>query len=295
MPTIVPPEPDTTFATPAVAALLEPYLRAKSERDVERTMGHYAREQTSHNDATLGLSVTSWSAVRDVFTQLMPGWGEGVFYATQLLGDENSAVAFEVVTPEILGGEIARISPVDFRDGKIARIIDYWDGRHSGAAAEMRVAADEFPATFGEESLGERAAPEMRRLARRLNEALSASHAAGAVDLFAPDATLQDFALRVELRGRRAIGRYLERAVETLPHGPGARIRHVVGGRRGGGYEWVNADGPVGRGIIALGVDEAGLISQFSTVWDGSLIDDEALVRRASLALEPSGPREAPA
>lgn len=294
MATIILPKPDTAFATPAVAALLEPYFRAKSEHDVARTMNHYARERMSHNDATLGWRWSSWSALHDLFAQYMPGWGEGVSYATQILGDENSAIVLVVDTPELFGGEVRAISAVDFRDGKIARFVDYWDGRHFGASVteQMRVAADEFPATFGEDSLPEQAAPGMRDLARRLDGVLSAARAADAAELFAPDATLQDFALRVELRGRRAIGRYLERAVETLPYGPHARIRHVVGSRRGGGYEWINADGPVGRGIVALGVDDVGLISQFSVVYDGSLIDDEDLVRRASLALELSWPQE---
>ena len=38
-----------------------------------------------YSDATLGW-VTSWESLRGIFAQFMPDWGDGVAYATAVLG-----------------------------------------------------------------------------------------------------------------------------------------------------------------------------------------------------------------
>jgi len=55
-------------------------------------------------------------------------------------------------TQELFGGEIRSLAPIDIKDGKVIRWIDYWDGRHFGAelAAKMRTPADKFPTNFKE-------------------------------------------------------------------------------------------------------------------------------------------------
>ena len=273
------PTPNTTYATPAVAAILEPYFEAKTGQDVEGLMSFYAKERTSHNDAVIGWTNIGWEALRDLFAQYMPTFGDGRSYATQVLGDENSAVVFVTNEAAVFGGDMRGISAVDFQDGKITRFVDYWDARHFGtrAANGMAVPAGEFPRTFGEDGLPDRAAPRMRETVDALTGALAAADADRAAALFADDAVLDDFALRIRVRAKPAITRYLGRAIDTLPYGPEATVRRVLGDGRGGGYEWVNPAGPIPRGITALGLDEDGLIEQLSVVYDAALLDDDEL------------------
>lgn len=51
----------------------------------------------------------------------------------------------------------------------------------------------------------------------------------------------------------------------------------LFGNDAGGGYEWRAAGGQVPRGVIALELDPAGQISRLTAVWDGALLDDDAL------------------
>jgi hypothetical protein len=58
-------------------------------------------------------------------------------------------------------------------------------------------------------------------------------------------------------------------ALQRLPYGPGATVRHVVGSAAGGGYEWQQTAGPVRRGGTALELDQDGCVAHFTAVWDG--------------------------
>ncbi|CAA9406629.1 MAG: hypothetical protein AVDCRST_MAG03-1568, partial [uncultured Rubrobacteraceae bacterium] len=100
------PTPNTTYATPAVAAILEPYFEAKTGQDVEGLMSFYAKERTSHNDAVIGWTNLNWEILRDLFAQYMPTFGDGRSYATQVLGDENSAVVFVTNEAAVFGGDM---------------------------------------------------------------------------------------------------------------------------------------------------------------------------------------------
>lgn len=275
------PAPEATYATPGLAARIAGYYDAKSAPDSERVMSYYSRAHTSHNDAVLGWTNPTWQQLHDLFAKYMPGFGTGVSYATRVLGDERSGIVYMVDTPELFGGEILAISAYDFDDaGKITRVNDYWDARNFGAAkvATMKLPASKFPATFGEEGLPTRAAPEMQQLVARLSGALAAGRAGDVAALLSDDVVFEDFALRAQVRGKAAATRYLERAITTLPYaGPGAGVRHVVGSARGGGYEWTNARGPVPRGITAIGVGRDGRIAQLSTVYDAAYLSDDAL------------------
>ena len=280
---------DVSHATDRAAEIFASYFGAKSAHDAGRFMEHFSRRQTTYADATLGWNLPTWEAQADVANAYMPNWGDGVSYATRILGDEHSAVLFVVASPEILGSDIRGISGVDLdEDGKIIRFIDYWDGRHFGAEAltQIRVSPDGFPRTFGEEAVAPQAGPRMRRVVEDLGGALAASDAERAAELFATDAVLEDMTLRTQVRGRPAIERYLGRAVGALPYAAGASVGHVMGNDLGGGYEWRNDRDEAARGIVALALDPSGLIDSLTTTWDGTLVGDDRLSSLARLALE---------
>ncbi len=84
------------------------------------------------------------------------------------------------------------------------------------------------------------------------------------------DAVWEDIARNAQLIGRKKIGAMLTRSRDTLPFGSGARVRHVVGGAAGGGYEWIAGPALGGlSGISAVELDEHGLISRVTTTYDG--------------------------
>lgn len=133
--------------------------------------------------------------------------------------------------------EIRSISAVDFRDGKVTRQVDYWDGR-GNPDIEGRPARNQYPTNLGLDTVEDTAAPEIDWAAHQLNAALSACDAEAAMALFSNDAVFEDITLRTRQEGQTAIGRYLQRALEHLPYGPGTTLRHVLGSVEGGGYEW---------------------------------------------------------
>ncbi|CAM5702447.1 hypothetical protein [Streptomyces canarius] len=75
------------------------------------------------------------------------------------------------------------------------------------------------------------------------------------------------------------VGGSMTSALGLLPYGRGATVRHTVGSRSGGGYEWVNASSAAPRGNTALSLDAAGLITRLTTVWDSSLWSVDAIGR----------------
>jgi hypothetical protein len=81
-------------------------------------------------------------------------------------------------------------------------------------------------------------------------------------------------ALRTQVIGRIETTRYLERVLGRVPYGRASTLRHVVGGRGGGGFEWT-AGPDAGRlaGITALELDTDGLITVITSVYDSRQID----------------------
>jgi hypothetical protein len=280
---------DVSRATPEVVSLLADYFRAKTSRDVTATMAHFARPAMTYIDATLGWPWYDWQDLDSLFAQLMPTWpATAQSYPTKILGDSTSALVWFTDTPELFGHEIRPFGMINFVHGKIVRWVDYWDGREftlAGIAAQ-RTPADEFPTDFKESTVGEAAGPSVRRVAHALAEALAADDPAAVTALFSPDGVLTDRTLHTTVVGRQDIGSYLGRALGQLPYGPGSTVRHVVGGGLGGGYEWRNDDGPVFRGASALELDRAGLLTQLSVVWDGSLLTDSTLYQMQARTIE---------
>jgi hypothetical protein len=184
--------------------------------------------------------------------------------------------------------DMQSVSVVNFIDGKIARWLDYRDYNNIGEAnlKGMRRPDEQFPADFKESLVGDVATARIKRAAVSLNQALAAEDAAGAAALFAPDATFVDLTAHLRITGPRHITSFLTAAQGTLPYmGPGVVVRHVVGSDLGGGYEW-RANGVVPRGVNVLELDGQGLITSFESIWDGSRLDDDELLRLARAAIE---------
>jgi ketosteroid isomerase-like protein len=278
---------DTWYATAAAAAFFRSFFTAKTSRDIEATHAHFHPAKTAYFDATLGWALTANGDVRKMWEQYMPQWPAGAkSYPTQILGDMTSAVVFVTDTPELFGGEIRTISVADLEDGKIVRLVDYWDGRGFGAelAASLRVPADAYPDDLGVRTVTSRPGP-IATAAEQLTAAFAAGDASRAGELFSYDAVFGDMALRTQLRGQAAIVRYLRRALPGLPYAR-ASVRHVAGAGQGGGYEW-RADGqPVAVGAAALELSQDGKITKFTVVWDGSLLDDPAITALAANAVD---------
>jgi ketosteroid isomerase-like protein len=278
---------DTSHATVEAAGFFRSYFTAKTNKDIEATHAHFHPDKTVYFDATLGWGWTTNADLRKVWEQYMPGWtAEARSYPTQILGDMTSAVVFMTDTPELFGGEIRAIAVIDMEDGKIVRWVDYWDGRGFGSdlVRSMRVPEASYPHDLGASTVSDREG-KIAEVAHELSAAFAAGDAHRAGELFSYDAQLEDMALRSHIRGQAAITRYLQRALPDLPYTK-ASIRHIVGTGRGGGYEWHAQGHAVPRGAAALEFDQDGKIAGFTVVWDGSLLDDQAIKAAAAHAVD---------
>jgi hypothetical protein len=265
------------MSTPAepgssLAARLETFFATKTACDVEGTMAYFSPDLASYIDATLGWDFDSYEALRAVFAQYMPNWSPPArSYATRVLANETSALVCMTDTPELFGGELRVLAAIDFVDGQIVRWVDYWDSSSFDDAlyAQFRTPAEAFPRDFKESEVATQAAPEVVEVATALQQAFGAADAAAAADLLHPDVSFEDMALRGQVIGRIEAGRYLARVLDDVPYGRSSQLRHVVGGRRGGGFEWTAGPGADRLvGITALELDGDGLVTRITSVYD---------------------------
>ena len=281
---------DSSHGTTEVAALVRAYLATKSAHDLDGWMSFFSPDPLTYIDAVVGAGYFSWTALRDGLSQFVPYWpSDGKSYPTRILGNATSALVFFTDTAGLFGpSEIRAVGVINFRDRKITRQIDYWDGRHFGIANTKALGASfEFPADFGESTVGETAAPAMRSVVYRLAQALRHGDGAGAAELFAPGAVFEDMPAHLQIVGPRSIGTYLTNAVSLLPYaGGGTAVRHVVGSAVGGGYEWTASNSTVPRGVTGLELDRWGKITRLTAMWDASLVDDSTLISLARTAIE---------
>ena len=282
---------DSSHATTEVAMLVRRYLAAKSAHDLDGMMSFFSRDLITYIDAVVGFGFYNWDSLRAVLSNFMANWPSGAkSYPTRILGDTTSALVFFTDMAGLFGpSEIRAVGVINFRDRKITRQIDYWDGRHFGIANEAALAASSpgFPTDFEESTVGETAAPAMRNVAGKLAQALRNGDGASAAELFAPGAVFEDMPAHLQIVGPRSIGAYLTKAVSLLPYaGGGTAVRHVVGSAVGGGYEWTASNGAVPRGVVALELDGWGKITRLTAMWDGSLVDDATLIALARTAIE---------
>ena len=225
----------------------------------------------------------------DLFENYMPKWpASGLSYPTRISGDTHSALVAFTDTPELFGGEIRILAAIDFKDGKVVRWIDYWDGRSFGAemAAKFRTPPDKFPTNFDYDVASDGASAKIKDVAQKLSAALAGGDAKAAADLFSYDAVYFDRALRVRVLGKLAIGKYLSRVSAALPYGKGAKLVHVVGSDQGGGYEWTNASGSVARGVVAIDLNGGGQIERLDATWDNGVMSDADLQALVLLSME---------
>ena len=271
---------NTSHATPQAASFFKSYFTAKSEHKPVPTTDHFSDAHLTYIDAALGWPFYSKKGMTDLFEQYMPKWPPtGLSYPTRISGDTHSALVAFTDTPELFGGEIRILAAIDFKDGKIVRWIDYWDGRSFGAAmaAKFRTPADKFPTNFDYDVASDGASAKIKDAAQKLAAAFASGDAKAAAALFSYDAVYLDRALRARILGKLAIGKYLSRVLATAPYGKGAKLVHVVGSDQGGGYEWTNADSSVKRGIVAIELNSAGQIDRLDTTWDNGVMSDADL------------------
>ncbi|KAJ6785596.1 hypothetical protein PWT90_00468 [Aphanocladium album] len=258
---------DNSLASSDVADFFYDYYTAKSEHNISHYMTFFDLVDASYTDVSLGTQFRNVTAIRDCFT--------GVFSHMQ-----PGSIAY----PIQVGVEVRLLSVFDFKQGKITRVLDLWDGRKS-PIIEGR-GQDEYFDNLGLDNLHTSPDPGMQAVMSKLNDMLSEGDAAGAQALFSYNAVLVDQTLRTRLLGQLAIGRYLERAVSRLPYGEGTTLRHVVGKGKGGGYEWKSKQGKGIYGLSLVELDERGLIKRYVALWDGSRVRDHQLKVLNALALE---------
>lgn len=264
-----PGEPTPGAPTSPLAATFARFFATKTGADVEGTMTYFSPDLQSYIDATLGWDFDSYDALKGAFAQYMPGWHPPArSYATRILSNETSALIHMVDTPELFGGELRILAAVDLVDGKIVRWVDYWDGAPFDGAryAQFRTPSEQFPTDLKDGTVATSATPELVAVTRSLHRALAAGDAGAVAALLHTDVAFHDLALRCHVVGRIETRRYLERVLGDVPYGAGSRLRHVVGGRHGGGVEWTAADGLVG--ITAVELDDDGLVTDIRSVYD---------------------------
>jgi hypothetical protein len=193
---------DTSHASRQAAAFFRSYYTAKTLRNVDAFMNHFQPSQTGYYDATLGWGSTSYAQLKAGLPQTMASWGkDGKSYPVRIVGDTNGAIVEFTDTKPLFGDEIRGISAVDFKDGRIVRQVDYWDGRRN-SVANGKVPADQYPTDLGAAAVKENSAPEIDRAARELNAALAADDPQAAAALFSTDATFEDVATRTSIQGQ---------------------------------------------------------------------------------------------
>jgi hypothetical protein len=257
--------------------VLKSFFETKTACDVEGTMAYFAPAMVCYMDATLGWDFDSYAALKAVFEQYMPTWAPPArSYASKILAGEHSALVHMVDTPELFGGELRILAAIDFADGKIVRWVDYWDGTayDTGLYRQFRTPVDRFPADLGDARVENRAHPALIKAATALHRGFAAADPSAAAAAMHTDVVLADMALRTQVIGRIEVTRYLERVLGQVPYGLASTLRHVVGGRSGGGFEWTAGPGAEHlAGITALELDADGLITSITSVYDAAQID----------------------
>jgi hypothetical protein len=283
-----PPYPDiadVSHATPGAAANVRAFFGPKSAHDPKALMDRFSRTGVRYIDATSGGLWPNWDSLNAIFSGFLPKAPPAALsYPLRVYGDGGSALVAFVDTPQLFGHELRILGAVSFdKDGRVIRWMDYWDGRSSGAKNKI---GPDYPTDFHDD-VGN-AGGRIAEVAGRLQQAFAAGDAQAAAALFSPDATFEDMALHSQVLGRLAIERYFKRALAREPYGPGAVLAHVVGGDLGGGYEWkASPSFPMKRGNTALALDEHGLITRLTVVYDSSLLSDADYRSMAELSLEP--------
>jgi hypothetical protein len=261
-------------------------------------MSYFSPNLAAYIDATLGSASDSYDAVKAGFAMVMPTWASPArSYTTGVLSSESSALVYMVDTPELFGGELRILAAVDFADGKIIRWVDYWDASSYDADlyARWRTPAEMFPADLKDSQVPTQAAAELVAAATALHQAFQAGDARAAAGLMHADVVLEDRALRTQVIGRIEATRCLERILGDIPYGRSSQLRHVAGGRRGGGFEWTAPNAGMLAGITALELDAGGLITKIASVYDSRQLQAGRKTALITASIAPQPPGRSPA
>ncbi|KAM0245683.1 hypothetical protein ACHAQJ_010479 [Trichoderma viride] len=244
---------DASHATYSLVDFLHKYFTAKTLRDLETFASYFIpTSQDVYFDATVGLAVPQSSLAAELMQLFSASTPDAKSYTLRIIGDMNSAAVLSVSTPGLFGAESRPISAADFKDGKVTRWIDYWDGRLSPLISE-RASDKDFPKAFGESSITTKPNPTLSNITTKLYNALSTGNSQTASTLFFSDAVFEDRALRTKIEGQLGIEQYLNRSLHDIPYGIGSQLRHIVGGIEGGAYGWIgNSAAGTPNGITAL-------------------------------------------
>lgn len=275
-PKVVPAE----YAPAKTRAFFDSYFTAKTRHDIKGFMSHFYEPDAAYGDITLRGIRSSYKELNDGFGAAFKRWTEagnkGLSYPTLVIGGRSGAVVMFTDTAPLLGAELRILAPVDFKNGKIVRWLDYWDGRSAPVWYPTRYRSDKDAKTdFHDDHVGDGPSAKMQQLATKLSAALAANDAKAAAALFSYDASFEDITLHLKVDGRTAIESYLSKAGEGLPYGKGSKLFHIVGEDNGGGYEWfAPTNTGVRRGVTAIAVDRNGEIVRMISAWDGALMSD---------------------
>ncbi|KAI0856684.1 hypothetical protein F4860DRAFT_492008 [Xylaria cubensis] len=278
---------DTSHASPQLVQLLTRYYTAKSLYRVDEWAGFFDPNLAVYADTTLGL-VAPQPGVNKFLHDIVEQYWQpnGTSYPLKIIGDTDGAVVVFVNTPQLFGAEIRVITSLDFKDGKVLRQVDHWDGRRN-PASDGRVPDDQYPEDFAYELSLNKTNHLFGSVVQKFHAAVSAANTSLATSLLSYDAVLEDYSLRVRIEGRLAIGRYFDRALKSVPYGAGSSLRHMVGSAQGGGYEWVENSATRRTGITAIELNSDGLITQITTIWDTVKTTEQGLQELMELSLEP--------
>lgn len=263
--------PEASRANEEALRFVGDLLRAKSAKNVDATMRFFSRETLTYADGTLGIVFEGWGALHGAYSSMMPRWGGGESYPVMVWGEivdgNGSALVHLVNTPEMFGGEARIFASVEVRAGRIVRWVDYWDSR-SFSDAQYAGMSDQvaFPPDFGEHRSPPSAAPTLVATAEALHLALTSGSAPALGALLHPDVLFEDVALGTARRGLTAVAEHLTVTAVSRPFGRGAELRRVVGGKRGGAYEWRAANGR--PGITGLSTDGDGRVLRMVAAYD---------------------------
>jgi ketosteroid isomerase-like protein len=281
----------TATKTAPLDTTIETFFETKTAGDVAGTMAFLSPDLVSYIDATLGWQFDGYDALKGGFEQYMPTWSPPArSYATGVLFNETSALVRTTDTPELFGGELRILAAVDFAEGKIVRWVDYWDSSSFDDAlyASLRTPGDGFPTDLKDGPVATQAAPELVAMATALQGAFGAADATAAGDLMHTDVLLEDMSLRTQVIGRIEATAYLGRILDAVPYGRSSRLRHVVGGSNGGGFEWTAGLGAHSlAGITALELHAEGLITTITSVYDSRQLEPDRKTGLIAAAFAP--------
>jgi hypothetical protein len=267
-----PAEPDTRHASAETVTFFDSFFAAKNSHVVADTMAHFSPEVVTYTESILGWPLDGFEVIEQTFAQHMPTWpATALSYPTRILGGTGSVLVAFTDMPELFGAELRLLGAVDFKDGKIVRWVDYWDSSafDGDLYAQLRTPAESFPTDLKDGAVPTRAAADLVETATRLQRAFASTDASAAGALLHTDVVMEDMALRVRVIGRLETVTYLGRVLGRAPYGESSALRHVVGGSRGGGFEWTAGAETGGLvGITALERDTDGLITRITSVYD---------------------------